>query len=155
MLRLIGAADPETEPYLRIAVESGTLQWDGFLPPLRAVDALHGALAGLSLLHDTANYRISMPTKVLEYMAYGVPVITTPLPLATELVESAGCGIVVPFGDVAGAADAVLTLRENPGLRVRMAEGGRSVARQQFDWGVQSERFLTTLRAIAREVRTD
>ena len=41
-----------------------------------------------------------MPTKVVEYMAHGVPVITTPLPLAVELVQNADCGFVVPFGDV-------------------------------------------------------
>ncbi len=151
VLRLVGAADPETEPYLRIAVESGTVRWDGFLPPDQALGAMDGALAGVCLLHDTPNYRISMPTKVLEYMAHGIPVITTPLPLAAELIESAGAGIVVPFGDVPAAAQAVLALRDDPGLRARMGAAGRSVARQQFDWSVQSERFLAALTAVVGE----
>jgi len=36
-----------------------------------------------------------MPTKVAEYMAHGVPVVTTPLPLAVELVSAADGGFVV------------------------------------------------------------
>ena len=30
------------------------------------------------------NYRVSLSTKIVEYCALGVPVITTPLPLATD-----------------------------------------------------------------------
>jgi glycosyltransferase involved in cell wall biosynthesis len=153
-LRLIGTADLETEHYLRIAQDSGALRWDGFLPSEEALQALRGALAGLSLLHDTPNYRISMPTKVLEYMAHGVPVITTPLPLVTELVETAGCGLVVPFQDAAGAAQAILTLRDHPEQRRRMAESGHAVARWQFDWNVQSASFLAEIARIAQEARS-
>ncbi len=47
-----------------------------------------GALAGLSLLHDEPNFRHSLPTKVVEYMARGVPVVTTPLPAAADLVTA-------------------------------------------------------------------
>ena len=42
-------------------------------------------------------------------MARGLPVITTPLPLAVDLVQSADCGFVVPFNGPQAAADAVLT----------------------------------------------
>ena len=69
---------------------------------------LDGALAGLSLLHDEPNFRHSMPTKVVEYMARGVPVVTTPLPAAAELARGHECGFVVPFGDPVAAAAAVL-----------------------------------------------
>ena len=76
-----------------------------------------GALAGLSLLHDEPNYRVSQPTKVIEYLAHGVPVVTTPLPLARRLVEEVGAGVVVPFGDVAATLDAVLALDADPDTR--------------------------------------
>ncbi|MFD0395345.1 glycosyltransferase [Streptomyces nogalater] len=75
------------------------MRWYGFLPNDRALARLSGALAGLSLLHDQPNYRHSRPTKVVEYMAHGVPVVTTPTPLAAELVERHGCGLVVPYRD--------------------------------------------------------
>ena len=57
----------------------GLLRWPGFVPNDQAMPVGDGALAGLSLLQDEPNFRHSLPTKVVEYMARGVPVVTTPL----------------------------------------------------------------------------
>lgn len=151
-LRLVGSADLETQPYLRIAADSGALTWDGFLPSDRALATLDGALAGLCLLRDLPNYRNSMPTKVLEYMANGVPAVVTPLPLARELVEAAGCGLVVPFDDAEAVVDAVLRLRDDPERRRRLGEAGRAVARWQYDWAVQAPTFLAELARLSGRV---
>ena len=91
------------------------MHWHGFVPNADALRLVEGALAGLSLLQDEANFRHSMPTKIAEYMARGVPAISTPLPLAAELVEAADAGFVVPFNDPRAAADAILKLDADPG----------------------------------------
>ena len=104
-----------------------------------------GALAGLSLLQDDPNFRHSMPTKVAEYMARGVPVITTPLPLAVDLVEPHECGFVVPFGGVPEAAAAALALREDPALRDAMGARGHAGARQYLRWPEDARAFVTQL----------
>src|ERR1051326_7342723 len=49
----------------------GGLHWHGFVPNEQALALADDALAGLSLLQDEANFRVSMPTKVIEYMARG------------------------------------------------------------------------------------
>ena len=43
------------------------------MPNADALRLVEGSLAGLSLLQDEENFRHSMPTKVAEYMARGVP----------------------------------------------------------------------------------
>ena len=78
--------------------------------PLRSID---GATVGLSLLRDLLSYRHSLSTKVLEYLAHVIPVITTPLPGAQSIVEDSGGEIVVPFDAPVAVAEAV----------VRMASG--------------------------------
>lgn len=150
-VRLIGSADPATEDLLRRAVAHGTLRWDGYLPSAEALAVLPGALAGVSLLRDTENHRISMPTKVLEYMAHGVPVVATPLPLVEELVTSAGCGVVVPFEDPQAAADAVLALRADPGRSAALGRAGHAVARAEYDWNVKAAVFLGEVERVARD----
>src|SRR5262249_62020460 len=107
-VELIGPADAAARAHIQAAGDQ--VHWHGFVPNAEALRLAEGALAGLSLLHDEANFRPSMPTKVVEYMARGVPVITTPLPLAVALVESADCGFVVPFGDVGAGAGAHVVL---------------------------------------------
>jgi glycosyltransferase involved in cell wall biosynthesis len=97
-VELVGPADAQARAVIEPAQASGLVRWHGFVPNDEAMLITDGALAGLSLLHDDPNFRPAMPTKVAEYMARAVPVITTPLPLAAGLVERHQCGFVVPFG---------------------------------------------------------
>jgi glycosyltransferase involved in cell wall biosynthesis len=108
-----------------------------------------GALAGLSLLQDEPNFRHSLPTKVVEYMARGVPVITTPLPAAAELARGHECGFVVPFGDVGAAADAVLELDRDSSLRAKMGRRGHEAAYSSLGWPSDARAFVTQLESWA------
>ncbi len=107
-VELVGSADAQARAVLEPASAAGLVRWRGFVPNDEAMLITDGALAGLSLLQDDPNFRHSMPTKVAEYMARGVPVVTTPLPLAVDLVQRHECGFVVPFADTGAAAEAVL-----------------------------------------------
>jgi glycosyltransferase involved in cell wall biosynthesis len=148
-LLVIGAADLPARRLLEPAAEAGYLDWAGFVPSDRALGMLSGALAGLSLLHDEPNYRGSMPTKVVEYMAYGVPVITTPLPIARDLVDRANCGVVVPYGDPDAVVQEINRLRADPAARTRMGRAGHQVARAAFDWRRIAGRFVDEIERIA------
>jgi glycosyltransferase involved in cell wall biosynthesis len=150
-VELVGHADASTTELL---TASPAVVWHGFLPHDRAMALVDGALAGLSLLHDQPNYRISQPTKVVEYLAHGVPVITTPLPRAAELVTATGAGIVVPFtpsgaADPEQVLDAVLRLDADAGGRRRMGERGHAYAAARLDWSVRSGEFVSRLGSIA------
>ncbi|MFF8726486.1 glycosyltransferase [Streptomyces sp. NPDC015171] len=146
-----GAADPDVREALATADRDGVLRWYGFLPNDRALARLSGALAGLSLLHDQPNYRHSRPTKVVEYMAHGVPVVTTPTPLAAGLVERHGCGLVVPYGDPQATADAVRALAGDPELRLRAARRGREAAVSELNWRHRAADFVDQLEAWVKE----
>jgi glycosyltransferase involved in cell wall biosynthesis len=148
-VELIGAADATVRPMLRDAQRDGVLRWYGFVPNDRALRIAEGAMAGLALLHDEPNYRHSMPTKVVEYMAHGVPVITTPIPPAVDIVEPAGCGIVVPFQDSAATVQAVRKLRDDPDLRADMSKRGYAAARERYHWPVHAQHFVDQLTAWA------
>ncbi|RIK09262.1 MAG: glycosyl transferase, partial [Acidobacteria bacterium] len=65
VLQIIGPAHGRAVQVLEEASRAGDLEWSGFVPNDEAVERLAGALAGLSLLHDEANFRPSMPTKVV------------------------------------------------------------------------------------------
>lgn len=150
-VELVGPADPDCAPAVRRAQEQGWVHHHGFVPNDRALGLLDGALAGLSLLHDEPNYAHSRPTKAMEYMAHGIPVITTPNPISVELVHRYGCGVVVPFDDVSATADALLALQADPGRRLRLGAAGRAAAVQDLDWRRDGERFVRALSAWAEQ----
>jgi hypothetical protein len=147
---LIGPADPLARALIEPAQAEGLLSWPGFVPNDRAMALLDGALAGLSLLQDEPNFRHSMPTKVVEYMARGVPVVTTPLPAAADLVTRYECGFVVPFGDPRAAADAVLKLAADASLRAKMGSRGHEAALTCMGWPADARAFVAQLEAWAR-----
>lgn len=147
---VVGWADDDVAPSLARAATDGHVRWqgqDGFVDNQTALGTIDGALAGLSLLGDLPNYRVAMPTKVLEYMAHGVPVITTPLPEAVAVVERAGCGVVVPFGDVDAVVDAVDELAHDQDRAREMGRRGWEAARREHDWTTESRHFVDLVRA--------
>ena len=150
VLEVIGNADPEVSEALGRAHGRGWIDWCGFLPNAEALRRVEGATAGLSLLHDEANYRHSMPTKLLEYLARGVPFVSTPLPLAVDLAESSGAGLIVPFGDVSSTVDAILGLDADDGRRQAMADAGRTWVRTHANWAVDGPAFVSQLEQWAQ-----
>jgi len=98
--------------------------WLGFMRGEQAPARVSGFLAELCLLRDLPNYRVGQSTKIVEYCALGVPVIATPLPLATDLVGSENVGFVVPCDDPSAVVDVILELRAEPELRCRWGPTG-------------------------------
>ena len=144
-VELVGSADAAARAVLAPAQAEGLVRWHGFVPNDEAMLITDGALAGLSLLQDDPNFRHSMPTKVAEYMARGVPVVTTPLPLAVDLVERHECGFVVPFGDAGAAAEAVLSLQRDPARRDAMGARGHQGASEYLRWPDDARAFVAQL----------
>jgi len=146
-VELIGPADSDVASAVAEAHRRGWVRHHGFVPNGEALDLLRGALAGLALLHDEPNYATSRPTKVMEYMAFGVPVVTTPNAASAELVRQYDSGVVVPFKDPTAAADAVLELRDDPEHRHRLGNAGRAGAVRDLDWRDDGQRFSELLSA--------
>lgn len=127
--------------------------WTGPLPNHHALELVQQSLAGLSLLHDLPNYRHSMPTKVLEYMSRGVPVISTPLPEAVEAL--AGHGVIVSFDpttSVGEAAAALRALAADEGQRNQMRDEAFLRVREQYNWNRAQHDFVAALRELNQDL---
>jgi len=94
------------------------------VPPSEVPDAIARAQIGLVLIQPTSlSYRLSLPNKLFEYAAAGVPVLASDLPVIGPLVREAGIGEVVAPDDVDGIAAAMHRLvdaREDATLRQRV-----------------------------------
>lgn len=143
---VLGNAKPDVEVLMEGAAERlPNLDYRGFVPNTEALTRLPGALAGLSLLHEHANYAHSQPTKIMEYMAAGVPTITTPNAASRMMVEESDAGFVVGFGDVDGAVAAIERLDADRAERERLGANAHAVALAKHNWNVDGPRFAETL----------
>ena len=144
-VELVGAVDADAHAALDDAVADGIVTWHGYLPNSDALALTEGALAGLSLLGEHGNFVGSMPTKIFEYLARGVPVITTPLPLAEQVVSAADAGFTVGFDDIDAVVDATSQLMSSPGLRDDMGRRGYEWVAENHDWRRDGADFVATL----------
>ena len=85
--------------------------------------------------------REGLPNSILEAMAMGLPVVTTDVAGAKELVSDGQTGYVLSQGDVDGLGRALITLSSDETLRQRMSQAGRRRVEREFS-------FATRLRRI-------
>jgi hypothetical protein len=107
-------------------------------PVLAASDALLVTLSA----HPT--FRSFIPSKMIDFMATGRPVIVAAAGEPADLAAEAGAGLVVPPEDPVALADAVRWLRGHPAEAAAMGERGRAFARTRLR-SVQAERMEAIL----------
>lgn len=72
------------------------------------------------------------PNSVLEYMAARLPVVATRVGGIPELVADGETGLLVPPGDPAALAEAILYVLSNPAVARRFGDAGRCRVEERF-----------------------
>lgn len=80
------------------------------------------------------------PKAILESMACGIPVVSSMVGMAPDIISSGLNGILAAIGDVDGLADGMLEIINDRQHGNRMAEAGMELARK-FSWDVIARRY--------------
>jgi colanic acid biosynthesis glycosyl transferase WcaI len=109
-------------------------------------DMLASADVLLVVLESDAS-RYSVPSKVLNYLCAGRPVLALLPPdnAVAQMIEAAGAGLVVAPGDADGAAAALQELLSSAQVRERMGTAARRYAERTFDVTRVGDRFESLL----------
>ena len=103
------------------------------VPPDAVVRAIRGAAVGLSLFQPTCvSHELTLPNKLFEYVAAGVPVLTSDVAVSAAFVREHGVGEVVAAGDphdIARGLRLLLDPATSAALRPRLER-----AAQRFTW---------------------
>jgi glycosyltransferase involved in cell wall biosynthesis len=86
------------------------------------------------------------PVKVMEYMAFSLPVVAFDTRETRLLTQDAA--LLVAPGDVSGLAEAMEQLVTNPLLRQQLGESGRQRVEQTVAWDRQEQRYLEVYRSL-------
>jgi glycosyltransferase involved in cell wall biosynthesis len=90
------------------------------------------ALLAMASVFVLPSYNEGLPMSVLEAMAWGVPVITTPVGGIPEVVRQNKEGLIVPPGDIHRLSEALCELLRDAPLRERLGDNGRARVQNVF-----------------------
>jgi glycosyltransferase involved in cell wall biosynthesis len=115
----------------------------GFLGRQGVSEVLERSMAGLVTLHPTINYLDSLPVKMFEYMAAGIPVIASDFPLWREIIAGNDCGLLVDPLNSQAIADAIDYLIQNPKEAERLGGNGRKAVLEKYNWPIEEKKLLS------------
>jgi glycosyltransferase involved in cell wall biosynthesis len=110
------------------------------------------SLLGQCTICAQTSYEEGLGTSLLEAQALGVPVVATAVGGTIEIIQDDRNGRLVPPGDSAFLAAALIEALARPDLRRDWSDAGRSVARE-FRPERMIERTLAEYRAVLRGAR--
>jgi glycosyltransferase involved in cell wall biosynthesis len=138
-LNFVGRATDEVRLLLiRKSGERSGLRFEGLLPNPDALEIVGRASVGLSPLRDIPNYRDSQPTKILEYLALGIPVVASDLPGTRSLVDGLD-SVYLVRPDAADEFAEAIELAMKPESR-ESAQAQADAIRSRFRWPVDEVR---------------
>jgi glycosyltransferase-like protein len=133
---------------------------DGPLPPADADVAVIGTVpdARMPPLYRASD-ALALPSTregfglvVLEALAAGTPAVVSDLPVFREHLRDGRDCLMTPVGDSGPLAEALVRAVRDPGLRARLAEGGRETA-ARFTWAAAAARHEEVYERVAGGVR--
>ena len=118
-----------------------TCRFAGFRPDIPNMLSLMDVFALASILEGS-------PVVILEALGAVRPIVATRIDGVTDVLRHGVTGLLVPPGDPAALADAIVSLLKDRELSCRLAEAGRKLVEERFALSRMVEevdRFYTTL----------
>jgi len=97
-----------------------------------------------------AHTEVAIPVKIFEYLACGLPVVSTPLPLVRKLLGNAPMVRLVD-DKVKDFSTAVIELLSNVDLVTRMRDMALKYSRENYRWAHEEKKLLKLYEDILRD----
>jgi glycosyltransferase involved in cell wall biosynthesis len=114
-------------------------------------DILSKSKVGLVTLYPVPNYVNSLPIKMFEYMAMGVPVVYSDFPFWRTLAgneQDGVCGIAVDPYSPDAIRDACQYIIDHPDEARKMAENGVRLVHEKYNWKNEEAKLLALYKSL-------
>jgi glycosyltransferase involved in cell wall biosynthesis len=129
------------------------LDCTGFVPYDRVGDRLRTATLGIVPYEESSGVHCAFVAKIVEYLATGLPVVSTPLDSARRYFGNEPAVRFAGF-DGAGFGQAILECLAEPAAhRDRLGRAASRRVRAELDWGVIAQKAIDFADRIAQEHR--
>ena len=153
-IRFIRAGDGDELPgYRAQAQDCGNVIFPGWLNAAQIQELLARAHLGLVPYRNTPDLVISVPNKVGEYLAAGVPVATCLEGTLARLLSRRRCGVSFEASNPASFANMLRQLRADEPQRRTLSANARLAYREELAAETVYRRLIERLEQIAAQAR--
>jgi glycosyltransferase involved in cell wall biosynthesis len=134
--------------------EWASVTFEGWVSRAQVAAILADGRAGLVVLKPVPHEMVTLPIKLFEYMAAGMPVIASDFPLWRAIVEEAQCGVLVDPTRVDDLVRAMQSILEDPAEAQAMGARGRRAVVDKYNWDFEAVKLIDCYRTIAPASRS-
>lgn len=98
---------------------------------------------------------LSIPSKTIDYLACGKPLLAAIDGETAQLIKDNGCGLATPAEDAAALADAIVALADDPNQAAAMGRAALKTHHTLFNRERQIDRFDEVLREVANQPKEE
>ena len=110
------------------------------VPPDQVVEYARSATIGVSPgLPVSLSYEYSLPNKLFECMAAGLPVVASDFEQVRDVVVATGAGVTVDTRHPAEIARALREILDDPATASRMGRNAATAAAERFNWAAAAD----------------
>ena len=118
------------------------VKYFGYITKRQIYSILKRSKIGLVTLYPIINYWDALPVKMFEYMAAGIPVIASNIPIWKNIIEGNRCGIIVDPFKVCEIADAINYLLNHPDKAEEMGKNGKKAIKEKYNWSIEEAKLI-------------
>jgi glycosyltransferase involved in cell wall biosynthesis len=83
----------------------------------------------------------NIPTKMFEYMSYGVPIVASDLASTRPFIQNGENGFRVLADDAEAHARAILQILQDPPSGLQMGRNGQELVSTHYNWGAEEQKL--------------
>jgi len=144
----------ERENLAALASDLDNVVFTGRRPKEEVPSILEASDAALVHLKPRDIFTTVIPSKMLEAMAAGLPVILGVHGEAERILTEAKAGIIIEPDESDDLVSTVRRLRDNPEERRNFGVSGREYVIEHFSWSTIAEEYLATITGSRKAIRT-
>jgi len=106
---------------------------------------------GLSFSLDTPSNNLGYPTKLFEYMSFGIPVVASDTLRHQQILHISNSGILVNHNDMDDVLSKITDLMDNPLHLEQLRENGFRAIQNDFNWRLEEKKLIEVYHNLFEE----
>lgn len=135
---------PKRDEFEQLSRVSGNknVHFTGSIPFDELLNYTASADLGLLLIQPiNRSKELTLPNKIFEYMAAGLPIVSNHLPEASQIIKDCECGYIIDDSSPEKIAESIEDIALTNALEV-MGNNGQRCVREKYNWKQEVSRLL-------------